>query len=61
MTLRMMEDELEFSGETVCRMLVEGLGKQKICARFVPHSLLYKITMNLLFEHKSRQNIVKTY
>jgi hypothetical protein len=38
-TLRMMEEELEISRETIRSFLVEDLGKRKICARFVPHYL----------------------
>jgi hypothetical protein len=61
MTLWMMEEEFEIGGETVLKRLVENLGKQKICPRFVPHSLLYKMTLNLLFEHKTSQNIIKKH
>jgi hypothetical protein len=39
MTLRMMEVELEISRETICKILMEDLRKQKTCARFVPHCL----------------------
>jgi hypothetical protein len=39
MTLRIMEEELEISRETIRRLLVEDLGKQKICSRFIPHCL----------------------
>src|SRR5579863_5375676 len=39
MTLRMMEDELGVSRETIRQILVDDLGKRKICARFVPHCL----------------------
>jgi hypothetical protein len=39
MTLRMMEEKLEISRETICKILMEHLGKRKICARFVLYSL----------------------
>jgi hypothetical protein len=39
MTLRMMEEELEISRETIRKILLENLGKRKISARFVPHCL----------------------
>jgi hypothetical protein len=35
----MMEEELEISRETTHKILVEVLGKRKICARFVRHFL----------------------
>jgi hypothetical protein len=38
-TLRMMEEILKISRETVHKILVEGLGKQKISTRFIPHCL----------------------
>jgi hypothetical protein len=38
-TLQMMEKELEISRETTRKILMEDLGKQKICTRFVPHCL----------------------
>jgi hypothetical protein len=37
MTLLMMEEELESSGETINKILMEDLGKRMICARFSPH------------------------
>jgi hypothetical protein len=37
MTVRMMEEILEISRETIHKTLVEGLRKQKICTRFIPH------------------------
>jgi hypothetical protein len=37
MTLRMMEEELEISKETIHKILVEGLGRREFCGRFVPH------------------------
>lgn len=39
-TLRIMEEKLEISRETICRILVEDLGKLEICARFVYHCLV---------------------
>jgi hypothetical protein len=39
MTLRMMEMELHISRETIRKILMEDLGKRKICPRFVPHCL----------------------
>jgi hypothetical protein len=39
MTLQMMEEELKISRETVHKILMEDLGKQKIYTRFVPHCL----------------------
>jgi hypothetical protein len=39
MTLQVMERELKISRETICEILVEDLGKQQICAGFVPHCL----------------------
>jgi hypothetical protein len=36
MTLRMMEEELEISRETIRRILMGDLGKRNICPRFVP-------------------------
>jgi hypothetical protein len=38
-TLLMVEEELEISRETIRIILVEDLGKLKICARFVLHCL----------------------
>jgi hypothetical protein len=35
-----MEEELEINRETICKTLVEDLGKREICARFVSHSLV---------------------
>jgi hypothetical protein len=37
MILPMMKEELEISRETIFRILVEDLGRRKICARFVPY------------------------
>jgi hypothetical protein len=37
MSLQMMAEEPEISRETIRKILVEDLGKRKICARFVPH------------------------
>jgi hypothetical protein len=37
-----MEEELKISREAICKTLVENLEKWKICARFVPHCLLYE-------------------
>jgi hypothetical protein len=37
MILRKMEEELEFSRETIRKILTEDVGKQDIFARFVPH------------------------
>jgi hypothetical protein len=34
-----MEEELEIIRETISKILVEDLGKMKICAGFVPYSL----------------------
>jgi hypothetical protein len=42
MTLRMMEDDLKISRETISKILVEDLTKWKICARFVSHCLTDK-------------------
>jgi hypothetical protein len=42
MTLWMMEEKLEISRETILKILVEDLGKRKICARFVPYCLTEK-------------------
>jgi hypothetical protein len=39
MTFRRMEEELEISRETIRKILMEDLGKRKICAGFVPHCL----------------------
>lgn len=38
-TLRMMEDALDMSKETIRKILKEDLGKTKVCAKFVPHTL----------------------
>jgi len=38
-TLQMIADRLNIGKETVRRIVTEGLGKRKICARFVPHAL----------------------
>jgi len=37
--LQMIADRLNIGKETVCRIVTEDLGKRKICARFVPHTL----------------------
>jgi hypothetical protein len=37
--LQMMEEELKISRKRICRILVEDLGKWKICVRFVLHCL----------------------
>jgi hypothetical protein len=34
-----MEEELEISRETICKILAEGLRKREICSRFVPHCM----------------------
>jgi hypothetical protein len=36
----MMEEELEINRETIRGILVEDVGKWKICASFVPHCLI---------------------
>ena len=38
-TLHMIADCLNIGKETVCRIVTEDLGKRRICARFVPHTL----------------------
>lgn len=38
-TLRMMAEELNIDKETIRVILHEDLGKTKVCARFVPHTL----------------------
>ena len=37
--LRMLADEVNIGKDTVRKIVVEDLRKQKICSRFVPHSL----------------------
>jgi hypothetical protein len=34
------EEELEIGRERIRKILVEDFGKRKVCARFVPHSLM---------------------
>lgn len=38
-TLRMMEESLGINKETIRKILNEDLGKTKVCAKFVPHTL----------------------
>jgi hypothetical protein len=38
----MMEEELEISRETICKILMEDVRKWKICTRSVPHCLTYE-------------------
>jgi len=38
-TVRMMADEFDVNRETICQILVEGLGKRKVASRFMPHAL----------------------
>jgi len=38
-TLQVIADRLNIGKETVCPIVTEDLGKRKICARFVPHTL----------------------
>jgi hypothetical protein len=42
MTIRVMEDTFKISRGTIRKILMEDLGKRKICATFVPHSLTDK-------------------
>jgi len=39
MTLRMLEDQVEANKDTIHAILIEDLGKRKICSKFVPHFL----------------------
>ena len=39
MTVRMMADVFVVNRETICRILLEDLGKRKIASRFVPHEM----------------------
>jgi hypothetical protein len=39
MTLWMIQEILQISREIIDKILVEGLGKQKICTRYIPHCL----------------------
>ena len=38
-TLQMIANHLNIGKETASRIVIEDLGKRKICARFVPHAL----------------------
>jgi hypothetical protein len=40
MVLILMEDQLHINQETVCQILPGDLGKRKICAKFLLHSLM---------------------
>lgn len=39
LTIRLLAEHLNIDKETVRTIIVEDLGKRKLCARFVPHSL----------------------
>ena len=39
LSLRMLADEVNIGKDTARKIVVEDLQKQKICSRFVPHSL----------------------
>ncbi|EFN83602.1 hypothetical protein EAI_12402, partial [Harpegnathos saltator] len=39
MSARLIEEETGIPKSTVYRILTEDLGKRKVCARFVPHTL----------------------
>ncbi|EGI67316.1 FLJ37770-like protein, partial [Acromyrmex echinatior] len=50
-SLKMMEEALNISRETIRTILHEDLGKMKVCAKFVPHiKKRSKISENQLFQ-----------
>lgn len=66
-TLRMLEDQTGINRESIRKILIEDLGKRKICSRFVPHSLTPEqmqrrvdCSKNFIFNCDSNPNFINS-